>query len=225
MKHVTEIELPKENGEQNNAKENKLLTTKFEVKIENRKIEGPITYSMDEQIVEFNLNSGNNQEVWGVNPDFKSYQQKWTIHGIFQHMDFYPPTENPNVMMRENQKTKSCEYIIIYHDELYMVSTTPQEILHMLEGKYKINIYLESNFPHDPGGRDICQIKECLEKIYTNVNMLFKDDLPRYLHIAFEIIKLLIKKGNLNLIHNKITYQHFNDLSRKRKLDKLYNAV
>ena len=166
-----------------------------------------------------------NQEVWGVNPDFKSYQQKWTIHGIFQHMGFYPPTENPNVMMRENLKTKSCEYIIIYHDELYMVSTTPQEILHMLQGKYKINIYLEPNFPHDPGGRDICQIKEYLEEIYTNVNMLFKDDLPRYLHIAFEIIKLLIKKGNLNLIHNKITYQHFNDLSRKRKLDKLYNAV
>ena len=59
VKHVTEIELSKENGEQNNAKEDKLLTTKFEVKIENRKIEGPIIYSMDEQIVKFNLNSGN----------------------------------------------------------------------------------------------------------------------------------------------------------------------
>ena len=35
VKHVTEIELPKENGEQNNAKEDKLLTTNFEVKVEN----------------------------------------------------------------------------------------------------------------------------------------------------------------------------------------------
>ena len=130
-------------------------------------------------------------------------------------------------MMRVNHITKSCEYIIIYHDELYIVSTTPQEILHMLQDKYKINIYLESNFPYDPGGRDNCQIKEYLEKLYTNVNMLFKDELPRDLHIAFKIIKLLIKKGNLNLIHNKnsCSYQHFNDLSRKRKLDKLYNEV
>ena len=38
MKHVTEIELHKENGEQNNAKEDKLLTTNFGVKMENWKI-------------------------------------------------------------------------------------------------------------------------------------------------------------------------------------------
>ena len=49
--------------------------------------------------------------------------------------------------------------------------------------------------------------------------------LPMDLHILFEIIKLLIKKGNLNLIHNKNTYVHFNHLSRKRKVDKLYNEV
>ena len=46
-------------------------------------------------------------------------------------MGFYPPTENPNVMMRENLKTTSSEYIIIYHDKLYIASTTPQEILHI----------------------------------------------------------------------------------------------
>ena len=33
--------------------------------------------------------------------------------------------------------------------------------------------------------------------------MLFKDELHQDLYTAFEIIKLLIKKGNLNLIHNK----------------------
>ena len=40
VKHMTEIELPKENGEQNNAIEDKLLTTNFEVKVENRKLKG-----------------------------------------------------------------------------------------------------------------------------------------------------------------------------------------
>ena len=193
--------------------------------MENQKLEVLITYSMDEQIVKFNINSGTNQELWGAYVDFNSNQNKRTIHGITQHMGFSPPAENPNVMLRENHKTKSSEYIIIYHDELYIASTTPQEILHMLQDKYKINIDLESNFPHDPGRMNICQLKEYLEKLYENVNMLSKDKLPRDLHVAFEIIKLLIKKGNPNLIHNKNTYVHFNDLSRNRKLDKLYNEV
>ena len=37
-----------------------------------------------------------------------------------------------------------------------------------------------------------------------NVNMLFNNKLPTNLYTTFQIIKLLIKKGNLNLIHNKI---------------------
>ena len=40
-------------------------------------------------------------------------------------MGFDPPTENLNVMMTENLKTTSSEYIIIYHDELYIASTSP----------------------------------------------------------------------------------------------------
>ena len=130
-------------------------------------------------------------------------------------------------MMRENHNSQYSEYIIIYEDELYIVSTTPEQILHMLKDKYKINIYLQDKYPHDPSGRDICQcqIKEYLEKLYENDNMLFNDKLPTDLHISFEIIKLLIKKGNLNLIHSKNTYEHFNYSSRKRKLDKLYNEV
>ena len=49
-----------------------------------------------------------------------------------------------------------------------------------------------------------------MEKLCINDNMLFKDKLPQDLHTAFQIIKLLIEKGNLNLIHNKNSYQHFN---------------
>ena len=97
--------------------------------------------------------------MWGVNADFTLYELKWTIDAILQQIGFYPTTENPCVMMRENHKTKSCEYIIIYHDELYVASTNLKN-LHILQNKYivKINpdVYLGSNFPHDPGGTMIC---------------------------------------------------------------------
>ena len=55
-------------------------------------------------------------------------------------MGFYPTTENPCVMMRLNHKTQSCECIIIHQDELYIASSTLQEILHIVKEKYKIKI-------------------------------------------------------------------------------------
>ena len=140
-------------------------------------------------------------------------------------MGFYVTTENPNVMMRENHKTKSCEYIIICQNGLYIASTIPEEILHILKDKYKINIYLQDKHQHDPGGKDNYQIKEYLEHLYENMTILFNNKFPTELHTEFHIIKLLTEKGNLNLIHNKNTYQHFNSMSRKRKLDKLYNEM
>ena len=66
---------------------------------------------------------------------------------------------------------------------------------------------------------------EYLENLYDNIIIIFNDYLTTDLITAFQIIKLLIEKGNLNLIHNKNSYQHFNFLSRKRKLDKLYSAM
>ena len=95
----------------------------------------------------------------GVNADFTSYELKWTIdaRSILQHMGSYPTTENPCVMMRENHKTKSCEYINIYQNELYIAPATLEEILHILQDKYKIKINPDVyNFPHDPGGTMIC---------------------------------------------------------------------
>ena len=147
------------------------------------------------------------------------------IDAILQHMGFYVTTENPNVMMTENHNTQFSEYIIICQDGLYIVSTTPDEILYMLKDKYKINIYLQDKYPHDPGGKDNYQIIEYLEHLHENMNILFNNKLHSELHTEFHIIKLLIEKGNLNLIHNENTYQHFNHLSRKRKLDKLYNEM
>ena len=119
---------------------------------------------------------------------------------------FYVTTENPNVMMRENHNTLYSEYIIICQDGLYIASTTPEEILYMLEDKYKTNIYLQEKYPHDPGGKENHQIKEYLEHLYKNMNILFNDNLPTDFYTAFKNIKLLIEKGNLNLIHNKDSY-------------------
>ena len=96
-------------------------------------------------IFKFKVNSGTNQELRGVYTDFKSNQSKWTIDVILQHTGFYSPTENPDVMMTENHNTQSCEYIIIYHDELYIASTPPEEVPHTSQDKSKINIYLQHN--------------------------------------------------------------------------------
>ena len=83
-------------------------------------------------------------------------------------MGFYATTENP---IRENHSTQSCEHIIICQDGLYIVSTTPEENLHMLKDKYKISIYLllQDKYPHDPGGKDKYQVKEYLENLYENM--------------------------------------------------------
>ena len=116
-KSVIEIE-PQENGEQENGKQDKLLITTFQIEIENRKVEGLITYSTDQQVFKFKANT------WGVNIEFTLYELKCTIHAILQHMGFYHTTENPCVIMRANHQTKSCECIIIHQDELYIASNT-----------------------------------------------------------------------------------------------------
>ena len=153
-KSVIEIEPSKENGEQEIGKQVKLLTTKFQIEIENRKVERLITYSTDQQIFKFKVNS------WGVNIQFTLYELKCIIDAILQHMGFYHTTENPCAMMRVNHKTKSCECIILHQDELYIASNTLQEILHIVKEKYKIkinpNVYQGSDFPYDPGGTMIC---------------------------------------------------------------------
>ena len=73
---MIEIEPPKENGEQEIGKQDKLLTTKFQIEIENRKVEGLTTYSTDQQIFKFKVNS------WGVNIEFTLYELKCTINAI-----------------------------------------------------------------------------------------------------------------------------------------------
>ena len=152
--YVIEMESPEENREQGIGKHDKLLTTTFQIEIENRKAKGLITYSTDHQIFKFKVNS------WGVIIEFTLYELKCTIHAILQHMGFYHTTENPCVMMKVNHEIKSCEYIIFHHDELYTASSTLQEILHIVKEKYNIKInsndYQGSNFPYDPGGTMNC---------------------------------------------------------------------
>ena len=90
---------------------------------------------------------------------------------------------------RENHDIQSSEYIIICQDGLYIVSTTPEEISHMLKDKYKINIYLQDKYPHDPGGKEKNQIKEYLAHLYENMIILFNNKFPNNLHTEFQIIK------------------------------------
>ena len=92
-KSVIEIEPPKQNGEQEIGKQDKLLTTTFQMEIENRKVEGLITYSTAQQIFKFKVSSGNIQELWGVNIEFTLYELKWTIDAILQHMGFHHTTK------------------------------------------------------------------------------------------------------------------------------------
>ena len=77
-----------ENNAKKNGLENKLLTTNFEVKVENRKVKGLITYSTDQQIFKLEVNSGTDQEIWGVYIDFQSIHSKWTIDAIFTTYGF-----------------------------------------------------------------------------------------------------------------------------------------
>ena len=65
------------------------------------------------------------------------------IDAILQHMGFYVTIGNPNVMMRENHNTQSSEYIIMCQDGLYIVSTTPEEIIYTRSiSIYRINIHM-----------------------------------------------------------------------------------
>ena len=86
--NITEIPTYEINVEQN-VQDNKLLTTNFELKVEIRKVKGLITYSTAHQIFKFKVNSGTDQEGWGVYTDFQSIKSKWTIDAISQHMGFF----------------------------------------------------------------------------------------------------------------------------------------
>ena len=80
---VNDIQPYTENGQQNNVQEDELLTTNFEVNVENRKVEGLITHSIDQQIFKFKVNSGSNQELWGFILIFNQFR----VNGQF--MPFY----------------------------------------------------------------------------------------------------------------------------------------
>ena len=64
----------------------------------------------------------------------------------------------------------------------------------------------------------IFQLRKYLEQLYVNVTIIFNDELPTDLQISLKIIKLLITKGNLNLIHNETTYAS-KSLIKKKKIE------
>ena len=56
-----------------------------------------------------------------------------------------------------------------------------------------------------------------------NVNMLFNNKLPTNLYIPFEIIKLLTKKGNLNLVQQKLHINIIHQISSIQTLPTYQN--
>ena len=52
---------------------------------------------------------------------------------------------------------------------IYILYQQPEEILNVLQDKYKIRInpdsYVGGKYPHDPGGTMICQLRKYLEKL------------------------------------------------------------
>ena len=86
--NVIEMQIYEHNWE-HSKQEEELLTTNFEVKVTNRKVDGLITYSTDQQLFKLKVNSVTDQEVWGVYIDFQSIHSKWMIDAILQHMGFY----------------------------------------------------------------------------------------------------------------------------------------
>ena len=90
------------------------------------------------------------------------------VMASYKNMGFYPPAAIPCVMMRENLKTKCCEYIFVYQDDIYIESPTAEAILNTLQNKYKLPFnpysYLGAKYSTDPGGTMICQLRKYLEK-------------------------------------------------------------
>ena len=104
-------------------------------------------------------------------------------------MGFYHTTENPCVMMRAKHNTKSCECIIIHQDELYIASSTLQEILHIVKEKYNVkinsNVYQGSDFPYDPGGTMICYLQfqlDTQQNIHINITYIKFHQIKHYIH-------------------------------------------
>ena len=59
------------------------------MELENRKVEGLITYSTEQQIFKVKVNSANKQELWGVSIEFTLYEVNCTIDAILQHKGYY----------------------------------------------------------------------------------------------------------------------------------------
>ena len=97
--------------------------------------------------------------------------KKWTIHGIIQNMGFNLTKANPNVMMRENLKTKFCEYEAVYVNDL-----ASEDIFTTLKTKCKLKIKRNIKLCYDPGRIMACQLKKYFEELHGKFIKHFKDN-------------------------------------------------
>ena len=124
-------------------------------------------------------------------------------------MGFYHTTENPCVIMRANHKTKSCQCIILHENELYIASSTIQEILHTVKVKYNIKInsndYQGSDFPYDPGGTRICKLQSQYDTQQNSISTLHTSNFIKssitYMN-SFYIQETSYTQNGKHILHN-----------------------
>ena len=99
---------------------------------------------------------------------------------------------------KKNLKTQCSEYMVIYQDDLYIASPTPEVILNILQDKYKLDInpdfYLGAKYPIDPGGAMICQLRKYLKRLHVNIAILFKENLPKDLTFLEKMLKRTLSR-------------------------------
>ena len=124
-----------------------------------------------------------------------------------------------HVMMRENLKTKCCEYIAVYVNDLYIAfHKALKTLLTLSKPELKLKIKRNEKLAYDPGGIMVCQLKNHMEELNWLYNRLFKDNPPKDLRTLLDkidlpsvyhmIMKILITKGNPTLMVTEVSLQN-----------------
>ena len=88
-------------------------------------------------------------------------------------MSFHPTKANPCVMMTEHLKTKCCEYIALYVNDLYIATQKPEDIVDTLKSKCKLKIKRNVKLSYDPGWTMNCQLEKYIVKSYMKSSLNF----------------------------------------------------
>ena len=139
--------------------------------MENQKVEGLITYSLDQQIFKFKVNNGNKESQETSKSDKltspeDNVEPDWTND----------PTEKLQCDSNSdefgdyiNKSLSITPHISSTHNLLVNKHTTQWGVaFDFFPMKRHLKSWNpEGKFPHDPGGRKMCQLKKYLEKLFA----------------------------------------------------------